>query len=174
MHRKLPKEIDPLRLAQNGLKFDGQLLLSDMPRLAKSLHSDSGLVNVVLAFDIDEIGTPYVKGEFRAPVSIVCERCMLPMSMELSVSCLLAMVVSEKFIDKLAEQYDPWLLENSEPVSLSKVVEDELILVLPLVPRHTEACLPSEAWSTKVDYNEDEEDQKPVSPFAILSSLKKQ
>lgn len=174
MHHKLPKEIDPLRLAQNGLKFDGQILLSDMPRLTKSLHSDSGLVDVVLAFDIDEIGTPYVKGEFTVLVSIVCERCMLPMSMELSVSCLLAMVVSEKFIDKLAEQYDPWLLENNDPISLSKVVEDELILVLPLVPRHTEACLPSEAWSTMSDYNEDKGDEKRVSPFAILSSLKKQ
>ena len=177
MHHKLPKEIDPLRLAQNGLKFDGQILLSDMPRLTKSLHSNSGLVDVTLEFDIDEIGTPYVKGEFTVPVSIVCERCMLPMSMELSVSCLLAMVVSEKFIDKLAEQYDPWLLENNDPISLSKVVEDELILVLPLVPRHTEACLPSEAWSTmsdNSDYNEDEGDEKRVSPFAILSSLKKQ
>ena len=174
MHHKLPKEIDPLRLAQNGLQFDGQILLSDMPRLAKSLHSDSGLVDVALAFDIDEIGTPYAKGEFTVPVSIVCERCMLPMSMELSVSCLLAMVVSEKFIDKLAEQYDPWLLENSDPISLSRVVEDELILVLPLVPRHTEACLPSEAWSAMSDHNEDEGDVKPVSPFAILSSLKKQ
>ena len=49
--------------------------------------------------------------------------------------------------------------------------------MLPLVPRHTEACLPSEAWSAmsdNSDYNEDEGDEKPVSPFAILSSLKKQ
>ena len=174
MHRKLPKEIDPLRLAQNGLKFDGQISLSDMPRLAKSLHSDSGLVDVKLAFDIDEVGTPYVKGEFTVPVSIVCERCMLPMSMELSVNCLLAMVVSEKFIDKLAEQYDPWLLENSDLIPLSKVVEDELILVLPLVPRHRQACLPSEAWSAMSEESEEEKGDKPESPFAILSSLKKQ
>ena len=177
MHQKLPKEIDPIRLAQNGLKYDGQILLSDMPRLAKSLHSDSGLVDVVLAFDIDEIGTPYVKGEFTVPVSIVCERCMLPMTISLSANCLLAMVVSEKLIDKLAEQYDPWLLESSEPVLLSKVVEDELILALPLVPRHTDACLPSDAWSTisdDSDYNKEQEDDKPESPFAILSSLKKQ
>jgi uncharacterized protein len=173
MHHKLPKEIDPLRLAQNGLKLDGQILLNTMPRLAGSLHHDDGLVDVGLAFDVDQIGTPYMKGEFNAEVSIICERCMSPMTMTLSVSCLLAMVVSERNIDSLAEQYDPWLLEDSDPVLLSKVVEDELILVLPLVPRHTRACLPSEAWSAMSEESEEDEGDKPESPFAILSSLKK-
>lgn len=173
MRSKLPKEIDPLRLAQNGLKLDGQLLLNTMPRLAASLNSDEGVVEAQLAFDVDEIGTPYMKGELTTEVSMICERCMSPMTVTLSVNCLLAMVISERKIDALAEHYDPWLLENSDPVSLSKVIEDELILALPLVPRHTKACLPKEVWSAGSDDSEVEEGNKPESPFAILSSLKK-
>lgn len=172
MHQKLPKEIDPFRLAQNGLKLDGQLALATMPRLTKSLLNDEGIVNLKMAFDIDEIGTPYMRGNFTTSVSVLCERCMESMMLDLEVDCLLAMVSGERKIEGLAEQYDPWIIENSDPVLLSSVVEDELILSLPLVPRHDGACLPDEAWSTGDDENESIEVNKPASPFAVLSTLK--
>jgi len=173
MHQKLPKEIDPFRLAQTGLKLDGELPLATMPRLTKSLQNDEGVVNVKMAFDMDEIGTPYMRGNFTASVSVICERCMEPMMLELDVDCLLAMVSSERKVEGLAEQYDPWILENNDPVLLSSVVEDELILSLPLVPRHEEVCLPDEAWSAGDDeVNELIEADKPASPFAVLEALK--
>ena len=172
MHQKLPKEIDPFRLAQTGLKLDGQIPLAAMPRLTKSLLNDEGLVNIKMAFDMDEIGTPYMRGKFTSSVSVLCERCMESMMLDLDVDCLLAMVSSERKVEGLAEQYDPWILENSDPVLLSSVVEDELILSLPLVPRHDGACLPDEAWSAGDDENELIEADKPVSPFAVLSTLK--
>ena len=170
MHQKLPKEIDPFRLAQNGLKLEGQLPLAEMPRLAKSLHSNDGVVTVKMAFDIDEIGTPYMHGEFKTSVSVICERCMQPMTLDLDVDCLLAMIIGERKSEGLAEQYDPWVLENSDPVLLSAIIEDELILSLPLVPRHDEVCLPDEAWS--VGDEDIVELDKPVSPFAVLAKLK--
>ena len=170
MHQKLPKEIDPLRLAQNGLKLAGQLAVSDMPRLVQSLQNNEGIVDVDIAFDVDEINTPYMRGKFTTTVSMICERCMKAMKVSLNVNCLLAMVTNERKIEGLAEQYDPWLLESSDDVSLGSVIEDELILALPLVPRHDEACLPASEWSSSDELIEEVEDK--VSPFAILSTLK--
>lgn len=171
MHHKLPKEIEPFRLAQNGLTLEGQLPLSDMPRLTELLQSDEGMVNVLMAFDIDDIGTPFLRGEFKTSVSLICERCMEPMVLDMNVNCLLAIVISERKIEGLAEQYEPWLIDNNDPVVLSTVVEDELILSLPLVPRHDEACLPDDVWSSG-DNIEVSEQEKPVSPFAVLTELK--
>jgi len=171
MHRKLPKEIDPWRMAQNGIQLSGEISLDTMPRLCESLLTDQGIVQVELAFEMDEVGTPYMKGQFQTEVSLTCERCLSEMRYALSTKCLLAMVMSESKIDELAEQYDPWLLENNDPVALASVIEDELILGLPLVPRHQEACLPAEVWTSGED--ETEEVDKPASPFAVLSSLKK-
>lgn len=171
MRQKLPVEIDPLRLAQNGLKLSGELLIKDMPRLGESLVSDEGGVNVDLLFDMDEINTPFMKGSLLAEVSMRCERCMSPMVVSLSVNCLLAIVTSELKVTTLAEQYEPWLLENNDPVSLNAVIEDELILALPIVPRHDKACLPSEAWSSGQDSRVIDVEKR-TSPFAILSSLK--
>jgi uncharacterized protein len=171
MHQKLPKEIDPFRMAQNGLTIEGQLPLADLPRLSQALLSNEGSVSVKMSFDVDEIGTPYVEGNFSVTVAITCQRCMELMSLDLNVNNLLAMVIGERKVEGLAEQYDPWVLENSDPVLLSNVVEDELILSLPLVPRHEQPCLPDEAWSAG-DIEESIVEDKPVSPFAVLSSLK--
>lgn len=170
MPQKLPKEIDPLRLAQNGLKLTGQLAVTEMPRLLQSLVSDEGRVDVDIAFDVDEINTPFMQGEFTTTVLMTCERCMEAMKVDLKVNSLLAMVTNERKIAGLAEQYDPWLLESSDDVLLSSVVEDELILALPLVPRHDEACLPASEWSSADEMAKEVEEK--VSPFAVLATLK--
>jgi len=171
MHQLLPKEIDPFRLAQNGLKLAGELQVSDMERLSGALHNDDGVVNIDMHFDVDETNTPFLRGTFSASLTLVCERCMKPMSLAVKAECLLALVQYERKIEGLAEQYDPWLIESNDPIQLSSVVEDELILALPLVPRHDFKCLPAEAWQSGEDEVEVEE-EKPASPFAVLSALK--
>lgn len=171
MYQKLPKELDPFRLAQNGLKLEGQIPLAELPRLTQSLLSDEGLVDVKMAFDIDEIGTPYMKGVFSVPVSLICQRCMTAMDFELKADTLLALVKSERKVEGLADQYEPWVLDSNDPVLTSTLIEDELILSLPLVPKHETQCLPDDAWRSG-DETDITENDKPESPFAILSSLK--
>lgn len=171
MHQKLPKEIDPLRMAQNGLKLEGTLPISTMNRIAGSLSDNEGEVSVTMNFDVDETSLPFMYGKFSAKLSLICERCMTPMSVDVDVECFLAILKSERKVEELAEMYDPWIIENSDPVLLSSVVEDELILGLPLVPRHEHACLPKEAWYRGDDIDESEKEKK-VSPFDVLASLK--
>jgi uncharacterized protein len=171
MHQKLPKDIDPFRLAQNGLKLEGTLPVSTMKRLAGSLADTEGEVAVTMNFDVDETALPFMYGKFSAQLSLICERCMKPMSVDVNVECHLAILKSERKIEELAELYEPWIVENKDPVLLASVVEDELILGLPLVPRHEHACLPKEAWYRGDDIDESEKEKK-VSPFEVLASLK--
>jgi uncharacterized protein len=96
---------------------------------------------------------------------------MTPMSVDVDVECYLAILKNERKVEGLAELYDPWIVENNDPILLSSVVEDELILGLPLVPRHEHACLPKEAWYRGDDIDESEKEKK-VSPFEVLASLK--
>ncbi len=171
MHQKLPIEIDPLRLAKNGLVLEGELQLSKMKRLSKSLHDNSGTVYVKMNFDVDKVlGTPHMNGEFTATLSLLCERCSEPMQYEMKIKCSLAIVNSERKIEGLTEQYEPWVIASDDPVMLSSIVEDELILAIPLIPKHDHSCLPAEAWSSGEEFEEGVE--KKVSPFAVLSALK--
>ena len=170
MHQQLPKEIDPFRYAQSGLKLAGELQVSKMPRLSGALHHDDGVVSVEMHFDVDETGTPYLRAKFTASLTLICERCMEAMLLPVTAECLLAIVQNEHKIEGLAEQYEPWLIDSNEPVKISSLVEDELILALPLVPRHDFDCLPAEAWQSGEE--EVEVEEKPISPFAVLSALK--
>jgi len=171
MHQKLPIEIDPIRLAKSGLILEGTLPISVMPRLSDLLQDESGSIDVKVHFDMDKVlGLPFVSCEFKALLPLICERCSEPMEYQADISTLLAILTNERKVEGLAEQYEPWVISNDEPVILSSMVEDELILAIPLVPKHSHACLPEEAW-----FSGDEEvvDEKPVSPFAVLKALKK-
>jgi len=171
MHQKLPIEIDPFRLAKSGLTLEGELSLNKMARLSEALHDDSGSVYVKMNFDIDKVlGTPFMNGEFKASLSLICERCSEPMQYDVDIRCSLALLSNERKIESLADQYEPWVIDNDNPVLLSSIVEDELILAIPLIPKHDHSCLPAEAWFAGDVIEEDVEEK--VSPFAVLSALK--
>lgn len=175
MRQQLPKEIDPFRFANTGRELEGELALADMPRLAESLHHNEGVVTVSMRFAIDATGTPYMQGHFETTLSLTCERCLQELTMPLEIDTLLGLVRHEKLADKLDEQYEPWVIEDNDLADPATVVEDELILALPLVPKHDEDCVPGEAWFSGDEEQEQEREEKPdkpESPFSILSELK--
>ncbi len=171
MRQQLPKEIDPFRFANTGRELEGELALDKMTRLAESLHHTEGQVTVSMKFDIDGTGTPYMHGHFATTLSLTCERCMQELTVPVEIDTMLGLVRHEKLVEGLAEQYEPWIIEDGELPDPATVVEDELILALPLVPKHDYDCLPEEAWFAGDKENEEKGD-KPASPFAVLSALK--
>ncbi|HEC73538.1 MAG TPA: DNA-binding protein [Methylophaga aminisulfidivorans] len=173
MRQQLPKEIDPFRFAHNGRELDGDIALKALSRLSQSLHSSDGNVEVEMRFDIDQTRTPYMQGRFKTTLALTCERCMEKVEYPIEIETQLGLIKHEKFAERLAEQYEPWIIDDKELVNPADVVEDELILALPLVPKHNFDCLPEEAWFSGSDEEEKEVvSEKPESPFAVLSALK--
>lgn len=172
MRQQLPKEIDPFRFAHSGRELEGRLSLADLPRLAELLHDTEGTVQVTMRFGIDATGVPYVQGHFEATLSLTCERCLQAMTVPLEIDSMLALIRHEKLAETLADHYDPWVVDETGIVNPATMVEDELILALPLVPRHDYDCLPAEAWFSGETDTAAQEPEKPASPFAVLSELK--
>ena len=168
MSSRLPEYIDPLRLAEARAVLQGQFAIAGMRRLASALHSTQGVVDVDLEFGIDEARTPYVKGVMRAGLEVVCQRCLGPMVLPVEVELALGIVTSAQEVERLPGNYDPLLVE-AEPVSLADVIEDELILALPVAPVHPEQQCPP--WRDTVVEQPAEKVGKP-SPFAVLAQLK--
>lgn len=172
MCQLLPKEIDPFRFAHNGRELKGSVELTQMLRLANSLKDKRGQVSVSMRFDIDHTGTPFMRGHFETTLSLTCERCMQELKLPLQIDALLGLVKHEKLAANLVEQYEPWIIEDGELVDPASIVEDELILALPLVPKHDYDCLPEEAWFSGDEEENVEPVEKAESPFAMLSALK--
>lgn len=167
---RLPVQIDPLRLARQGQSFAGRLSLEGMRRLAPSLVDSEGEVEVELEFGVDAEGIAFLHGRLQTSVHVVCQRCLETMDLPLRSEWYLGLISSEAEVERLPGHYEPLLVEEG-PLHLSDIVEDELILLLPAIPRHAEgACQAQEYAAGKEDTGEAARD----NPFAVLASLKKQ
>ena len=75
----------------------------------------------------------------------------------------------------LPKQYEPVIVDDDNCVDLLDVIEDDLLLALPLVAYHavTECSGLSSYETESLDESEDGVDQERINPFIILEQLKK-
>jgi len=168
MSEHLPEFIEPLRLAESGRSLSGRLPVRKCRRLAESLSGTQGEVEVSMEFGVDEQGRPRLLGSLFVEVEVLCQRCLEAMRLPLRLDLHLGLVTSDTEGADLPEEMEP-LVVSGTPMSLADIVEDELILGLPLVPVH-----PPEACSARTEYAmpAEGEEQRPEGPFAALAALK--
>lgn len=163
----LPTRIDPFRFADNGISLEGVLPVKSMPRLSSMLQTDEGELKLTLVFGLDEEKIRYVKGHADTELMLQCQRCMNPFKHQMSIDVLSAIVTNEKEASELPDRYDP-LIVIDQMLTLSDIIEDELIVCLPVVPMHnSEDCrvkLPITAAS------EAEFDKQ--TPFKVIEFLR--
>lgn len=168
MSERLPEFIDPLRLAAQGRLLNGQLALSQMQRLTPTLASTRGTVDIQLEFGQDGQNISYLRGQIRANLELICQRCLQALAFSLEAEPCLGIVTSQTQADRLPEQYEP-LLVDDDLISLAAVIEDEVLLSLPAIPKHeNEDCL------DLTQYTEPElaEEAPRKNPFTLLKRLK--
>jgi uncharacterized protein len=175
MSGRLPHNVQPMRLAETGAILHGKLLLSEMDRLAEHLHDTEGSVEVDLEFGIDEAGTRYVRGRLQTVLHLVCQRCLQVLAYPLDLSVLLALASSGHHREaELAERYEALTLTDPT-IELKRLVEDELMLALPLVPAHAvdECDFDRELIAVDTSADEQIEQEEVQRPFAGLADLLK-
>jgi uncharacterized protein len=170
MSGRLPVAIDPLRFAETGRRLEGRLLLGGFDRLAPLLSDTTGEIEVELEFGIDDMRVPFLSGHIQGHLRLTCQRCMEPMDYEVDSHFILGLVQSDYEADGLREDYEP-LLVGDEPMVLADIIEDELILTLPIVPSHELSACPVTTHVT--DSSTENTADEAVNPFAVLSELKK-
>ena len=131
----LPLKIDPFRFADNQSRLQGSLPIKNMPRLLASLASDEGEAEVNIRFGVDEQGIRYLKGHLAAHLTVQCQRCMESYIYEIIGDFKLGILQREEEAISLPESYDPLVIQGAE-LFISDVIEDELIVSLPIVPMH--------------------------------------
>ena len=160
------QSINPLRLAKSRKRIEGSLQLDSFERLKGDLLESDGELDFSLSFDIDESGICVIESEIDTQVTLKCQRCLKPVKIRIKKKSLLGLANDKDEIDSLAKEYEPLQIEG-ETISVGELVEDELLLSIPLSPLHTEnECAGKEVL------DQINEDAKP-KPFAALAALKK-
>ncbi|MBS0359566.1 MAG: DUF177 domain-containing protein [Proteobacteria bacterium] len=114
------------------------MTLSELERLSPQLCDSDGQVQVTLDFGTDLEGQAYVKGAVSANLSLICQRCMQPMDYPVESQFSLGVVKDADAIEKLSSQYEPLLVREDGTVETAELIEEELLLSLPIVPKHKE------------------------------------
>lgn len=174
---QLPHYLEPRKLARQGGEISGHTTVAALPRLAEFRSSQDSVVRARLAFEQDDDGHHCIRGEVHTELELCCQRCLEPVRYEVTARVDLALVWSEDQARALPQHLDPWLASDEKMV-LAELLEEELLLALPLVATH-EHCpepLDNPAAAITADRNNgDEGSEKPErdNPFAVLERLKK-
>jgi uncharacterized protein len=135
-----PAPADPVdveRLANEQAVLDAAFPIASLSRLRESLASDDGAARASFRF-YRVAGRPALDGEVDAEVTLTCQRCLTAMRLPIEGRLELVFVASEaEAAGELPEGLEPALAPNGR-ASLAAVVEDELLLSLPLVARHAD------------------------------------
>ena len=171
MSATLPESVDAWRMVSARRSFQGSLPIAAMPRLCEALADDAGSAQYQLDFGRDEFGTAYVDVRVQAPLSLVCQRTLDPFIMPVTVESRLGLIRSEREEASLPAGCEPLLIAEDDKLNPIDVIEDELLLALPLVPVNPDSALPEDVTRPPAEPISVEE--RPDNPFAVLRELKK-
>lgn len=148
--------------------------MAEMRRLAPLLRSCEGGIDAQLRFGIDEQRIPYLRGRVAGRLEVTCQRCLGLVVLPVDVEFSLGLVKTESEGDRLPDGYEPLIVEPGS-MSIAAIVEDELILALPIIARHSdpEACGPQVPFGKGLWQNEDEVPTEQANPFSVLGKLLK-
>lgn len=167
MQNALPHKFNAWKLAATGGRLEGELPFVQMPRLTSSLYNDEGAATFILQGGIDEQKVKFIAGRITARVTLVCQRCMTPVVVPLTVAVRLGLAATEARASELPESYEP-LIVPAEDTILAELVEDELILALPIIPKCAESTPCGRTVSDEAPPAVDRQ-----QPFAALAALLK-
>jgi uncharacterized protein len=170
-----PIHLDVKAFAQAASKISGHDLLSKYERLAHETQGLGGdrLLNWAVQGElrIDESGAEQVWLHVTTDVSLplICQRCMGPVDIEVAVNRSFRFVASEEAAEEQDEEAEEDVLALSLDFSLADLIEDEVLMALPVVPRH-ETC-PVEVKLEVVDSGFEAASAEKRNPFAVLVKL---
>ncbi|HJP51866.1 MAG: YceD family protein [Pseudomonadales bacterium] len=163
-----PEQVDHRKLAVENSKLEGSMPLATFGRLVEGLESDAADVRISLEFRKARKQKVKIVGTCEADVLMVCQNCLSSLEFHLRAEIRQWIVESEVALTKLPEDEDG-IVCLDEKIRLVDIVEDELILSLPMVARHDEG-----ACELVAHHQNDDSPAEPAThkPFAGLAELK--
>jgi uncharacterized protein len=122
-------------LANRGVTLGGALDVGELTRLAGMLHSDAGSVRAELEFRQRSDGWLGAELDYQAAVDLVCQRCLEPFRHELAEHVQVVLADADALPATTPDGFEPFELEGGR-LRPAQLIEDELIVAIPLVPRH--------------------------------------
>jgi DUF177 domain-containing protein len=145
MSASLPERVDAERMVAARRSFEGTLPVAGFGRLAGALASDRGEVAYRLDFATGPTGIPLLHVQLSARLTLECQRSLELFELPVEVRTDLGLIRDERDEAGLPSDCEALLTEDGL-IAPRRVIEDELLLALPLVPVKPGGELPRGEW----------------------------
>ncbi|HWK62451.1 MAG TPA: DUF177 domain-containing protein [Eoetvoesiella sp.] len=168
--------IDTYEFTQLGQDTGGELPLPRFSRFLGGLpdQAEGSAVKWSLQGERNTAGERFLRLHVQACPRLSCQRCLLPLDWPIDSDSRLQLVNSEADLDDMPDDEFGESIERivgARRFDVLSLVEDELILSLPYVPKH-DVCPSDAALPGLRDETPPDAAVRP-SPFAALGKLKK-
>jgi uncharacterized protein len=153
---------DVFLFARDGRVLEGVLPVSALERLHDLLVTNDGEIAYRLEGFKDKQGNSLLHLQASGNLPLACQRCLEAVSFDLEVDNLLQLVPEgvELSQDELEDDTRDFL-PVAKSLDVAELVEDEILLALPVAARHEKCGLPGAAKAGERG-----------NPFAALAGLK--
>ena len=173
-----PRNIDVRRYFSQQREYRASFRLSLFPRLQALLsedNDDTKVITVDLQFEKNPQGECFISGNIEAELTLICQRCLGDLPHQLHTQLAVQVVeelqtAGDRELD--ADELEVVLSEHGR-LDLLSLIEDEVILSLPIVSFHEDAACSQDLQAFR-EAAQNKAPAKESSPFASLEGLKKQ
>ncbi|MGP9557010.1 YceD family protein [Psychrobacter sp. AOP7-A1-24] len=170
----MPENISLDKWADTGYEWSGEVKPNSFDRLATTLsteHEQSGIQLDANLYRHNNV--LHLAFTLTGEVWLTCQRCLQPIAIDLSDDYDIALLENDSQVRLVDEEQDYLLLDEivteQSPERLlpfKKLVEDEILLKMPMAPKHDDCEMSVE------QFGEIPEEEESENPFAALASLK--
>lgn len=154
--------VDALDFARDGRRKTGRVAVAALERLADKVLSTAGELQCELSGERDRQGDSFLRLRVQGELTMRCQRCLEPMQYGLQVNSRLRLIPpGAEWPEDELEDDSADAIEAQQELALLPLIEEEVLLVLPIAPTHESCETPAPV----------DKDQEP-SPFAVLAKLK--
>ena len=163
------KPLDIERVSRGEAAFEFHIALEDLARVAARADQVGGNVSGIVRFGRHhDTATAHVV--MHGTAIMRCQKCMQPVSLPVSSSVRMALLQDAGGAGAVPEPFEPVLAAGGW-ISVGELVEEELLLSLPIVPLHGAQTPCGLAANAGADEQETPAEAVTQRPFAALGKL---
>lgn len=190
------RDLDLFEFARSGRDAAGTVRVSQLPRMLNEVPAEAPDRDTAFAWqaegstqpELQDDGTegrqPYLRLAIRGNAWLECQRCLAPYQQAFDVEANYRIVATEEEADEFPlDEDEVEVIVGSNHFDLVELIEEELLLSLPLVPKHDVCPAIHESLASGADgadgvdsvddVPEQEVEPERTNPFAALGALKK-
>ena len=175
-----PQHLPVAAFATAGAHISGTVALSKLERLAQDLRQqDADLVQNIVQWEAQGVQRAVLGGKDQvwlhlqatAQLPLTCQRCMELVLQPVELNRSFRFVATEAQAAEQDDEAEEDLLVLQRQFDVLELLEDELLMALPMVPKHEVCPAPVKLAVADAEF-EAQIDAKP-KPFAALAALAK-